>query len=393
MSHPRKTQTGLERFLNSPPALYRGARVGLICNPASVDSQLTHALDQFSICPHVHLAAGLGPQHGARGDKQDNMIESEDYFDPRLKIPIHSLYGAHRKPTPEMLSEIDVLFCDLSDVGARVYTFMNTTALAMQACAATGKRFVVLDRPNPINGVAIEGNVLDLQFRSFVGLFSIPMRHGLTMGELARLFNEEFKIGVDLHVIPMRGWKRTYWMDETGLPWAMPSPNMPTLDTATVYPGTVLIEGTNLSEGRGTTRPFELLGAPFIQPDVFASRLNTCHLPGVHFRPAHFEPAFDKWQNEPCGGVQIHVTDRCEFKPFFTGLAVLQAALDLYPKQFEWRQPPFEYERTRLPIDILLGSDQIRHQLMTGRDLQSIEATWQQGLESFRRVRERYLLY
>lgn len=367
--------------------------MGLICHPASVDTGFEHALDRFANCRHFRLTAGFGPQHGARGEKQDNMIESKDYQDPRLGIPIYSLYGAYRKPTSEMLAAVDILFCDLNDVGVRIYTFIYTMALAMQVCAEAGKRFVVLDRPNPIGGIGIEGNVLDPHFCSFVGLYPIPMRHGLTIGELARLFNQEFGIGAELDVIPMQGWNRDQWMDATGLPWVMPSPNMPTLDSATVYPGMVLIEGTMLSEGRGTTRPFEFVGAPYIDPDAFAGYLNGLHLPGVHFRPTYFQPTFQKWQGQLCGGVQVHVTNRKFLKPFLVGLAVLKAALELYPGQFQWRQPPYEYEHEKLPIDILLGTDQIRKRLEEGKDLSTIEASWQAELESFRATRGKYLLY
>lgn len=385
--------SGLQELLRAMPDSYRGARVGIICNPASVNLQYSHALDLLAACPHVRLTTGFGPQHGARQDKQDNMIESEDFRDPRLGIPIYSLYGTYRKPIPEMLADLDVLFCDLVDVGARIYTFMYTMALAMEACAEAGKRFVVLDRPNPIGGRDCEGNILDPGFRSFVGLYPIPMRHGMTLGELALLFNKEFGIGVELDVIQMKGWRREQWLDQTGLPWVMPSPNMPTLDTAAVYPGMVLIEGTMLSEGRGTTRPFEYVGAPYIDPCEFAAYLNELKLPGVHFRPVFFRPTFQKWQDQLCGGVQIHVLDRRAFQPFLAGLAVLKASLELYPGQFQWRQPPYEYEYEKMPIDILLGTDWIRKQLEAGRSLTEIQASWQEDLMRFNRTREGYLLY
>lgn len=390
---PKPCKSGLERFCESVPRAYRGTRVGLIANPASVDSQFVHALDRFAACPEFRLTAGFGPQHGARGDKQDNMIESEDFHDTRLGIPIHSLYGKQRKPTPEMLAGLDVLFCDLNDVGARPYTFLSTMILAMEACAEQGKRFVVLDRPNPIGGLEVEGNVLDSRFRSFIGLHPIPMRHGLTMGELAELINREFGVGADLEVIPMKNWTRDLWMEETTLPWLMPSPNMPTLETATVYPGMVLVEGTNLSEGRGTTRPFELIGAPFVEPHRFASYLNALGLPGVYFRPVWFRPTFDKWQNQLCGGVQVHVKDRSIFRPVRTGVAILKAALELWPRDLTWRLPPFEYECEKLPIDILAGTDELRRKLQEGAEIRMIEASWQPALEAFCELRARYLRY
>ena len=385
--------TGLEHLFLSFPDPYRDARVGVIANQASVNRRFQHAVDLFGQCRHFRLTAAFGPQHGARGDKQDNMIESDDFPDPRWGIPTYSLYSRRRKPTPEMLADLDILFCDLVDVGARIYTFLYTMALAMEACAECGKRFVVLDRPNPINGSMVEGNVLEPDFRSFVGLYPIPMRHGMTMGELARLFNEEFRMGVQLEVIPITGWKREQWYEETDLPWIMPSPNMPCVATAAVYPGTVLIEGTHLSEGRGTTQPFELIGAPYIDPYALTQRLEHYRLPGIHFRPCFFRPTFNKWADELCGGMQLHVTDRCAFKPFLTGLAILLACLQLYPKQFAWRQPPYEYEYVKLPIDILLGTDSIRKMLEEGSDLSSIEAGWQAGLREFLGKRSRYLLY
>jgi uncharacterized protein YbbC (DUF1343 family) len=386
-------RTGLEEFLDHEMPKYAGSRIGLVCHPASIDLEFRHALDRLAAARGVRLTAAFGPQHGARGEKQDNMVESGDYIDPVLRIPVYSLYGTHRQPTAEMLAEVDVLLCDLSDIGARVYTFITTMMLAMEACAELKKRFVVLDRPNPLGGMEIEGNVLDAAFSSFIGVFPLPMRHGLTLGELALLFNSESRIGADLEVIPMKGWKRPLWFDETGLPWIMPSPNIPTLETAIVYPGTVLMEGTNLSEGRGTTRPFEFIGAPFINPESFASSLNAQGLPGVYFRPVYFEPTFDKWQGLSCGGVQLHVTDRREFKPFRAGLTILRTTLEMFPGKFEWRQPPFEYEHQKLPIDILLGTDRIRRQLEAGETIASIESSWEEQLNTFRNTRNKYLLY
>ena len=385
--------TGLDRLFREFPREFRGMRAGLIANPASVDGALVHAVDRFAASPDIRLAAVFGPQHGARADRQDNMIESPDERDPRLGIPVYSLYGRHRKPTARMLRGLDVVFCDLFDIGARPYTFLWTMALTMEACAGQGTPFVVLDRPNPIGGTATEGNPLDPRFRSFVGLYAVPMRHGLTPGEMAGLLNAGFGIGAPLRVVEARGWKRELWWDGTGLPWIMPSPNMPSLDTATVYPGSVLVEGTNLSEGRGTTRPFELVGAPFIDADRFAARLNEARLPGVRFRPAWFRPVFDKWRGRLCGGTQIHVLGRAEFRPYLTGLALVAAARELYPKRFAWRRPPFEYEYRKLPFDILCGSGRIRGQLERGGPLEKVEAGWLLALERFRALRARYLLY
>lgn len=386
-------ETGLDRLFGDAIQPYRGMKAGLIANPASVDSNLIHAADRFAASRDIKLAALFGPQHGFKSDQQDNMIESDHETDPRLGLPVYSLYGEHRKPTRKMLEGLDVIFCDLFDVGSRAYTFMWTMALAMEACAETKVRFVVLDRPNPIGGLEVEGNLLDPEFKSFIGLYPLPMRHGLTAGELATLLNQEYGIGAKLDVIEVRGWNRDQWHDQTNLPWVMPSPNMATLDTATVYPGAVLVEGTNLSEGRGTTHPFELVGAPFIDPHRLADRLHAANLPAVRFRPTWFKPVFEKWKEKLCGGVQIHVLDRLRFRPYFTGLALLSAVRELYPKQFAWRQPPFEYEYKKMPIDILAGSAAIREAVERMMSLSESERGWQPGLDRFRAVRTRYLRY
>ena len=363
-----RCDSGLDFLLADVPARYRGARVGLIANPASVDAQLHHAADRFAACREIRLSALFGPQHGARAAEQDNMIESAHFVDSRLGVPVYSLYSEHRKPTSAMLADIDILFCDLVDVGCRAYTFMWTMLLAMEACAEAGRKFVVLDRPNPIGGVTLEGPTLESRFTSFIGLHPLPMRHGMTIGELALLFNAERRLGADLDVIPCRGWQRPQWAADTGLPWVMPSPNMPTPDTAAVYPGTVLIEGTNLSEGRGTTRPFEIVGAPYLDAHLFAGALNARSLPGVRFRPVWFTPVFEKWKDQLCGGAQVHVTNRVQFRPYLTGLAILATAVHQGGEQFAWRQPPFEYEHSKMPIDILAGTARVREQLEVSED-------------------------
>lgn len=386
-----KVVVGLEVLLAERIDLIRGQRIGLIVNPSSVDSELRHAIDLFHNRPEFGLVALFGPEHGARGDAQDQ-IEVEKYSDEATRLPVYSLYGETRVPTPEMLSGIDALVFDLQDVGARYYTFIYTMAYVMQAAARDGKRVVVLDRPNPIGGIAVEGNVLDPEYRSFVGLYPLAVRHGMTVGELALLFNREFQIGCRLDVVEMRGWRRRMWYDQTGLPWVPPSPNMPTLDTATVYPGMCLIEGTNLSEGRGTTRPFELAGAPGVSPHLLAEELERQHLPGVRFRPAYFRPTFHKWHGELCGGVQLHVTDRRRFKPYLTGIAVI-AAFRRHFKGFEWRRPPYECEYHKLPIDILCGTDKIRKMIEAEAPLESFEASWRPELEEFKKLRAGYLLY
>ena len=284
------------------------------------------------------------------------MVESDHYLDSVTGLPVHSLYGEVRKPTPAMLDGIDALIFDLQDVGTRVYTFIWTMALAMEACAEEGVRFVVLDRPNPIGGIALEGPLPRPGYESFVGLHPIPLRHGLTCGEMARWLKEERGIGCDLAVIPMRGWERDMLWPDTGLPWVMPSPNLPAPDSCLVYPGMVLLEGTNLSEGRGTTRPFEIFGAPWLDPEALTSRLVRACLPGVRFRPCHFEPTFQKHARRLCGGAQLHVADHHSFEPVRTAIEILVAARELAPRDFSWREPPYEYEETLPPIDILWGS-------------------------------------
>ena len=350
-----------------------GARVGMVVHPASVTSALAFGVDEVRRAG-FDVRALFGPQHGARGEKQDNMIESSDYADPATGLPVHSLYGDVRKPSPEMLAGLDALLFDLQDVGVRVYTFVWTMALAMEACAEAGVRFVVLDRPNPVGGVRREGPVLRAGFESFVGLHPVPLRHGLTCGELARWLNVERGIGCDLAVVPCGGWRRRLLWEDTGLPWVMPSPNLPTPASCDVYPGMVLLEGTNLSEGRGTTRPFELFGAPWLDPLALAGRLNAARLPGVVFRPCHFEPAFQKHAGALCGGAQLHVADPAAFQPVRTAVEVLRAARALAPADFAWRPPPYEYEETLPPIDILWGHDGLRLGLDAGAGADDILA-------------------
>jgi uncharacterized protein YbbC (DUF1343 family) len=382
---------GIEILLDSKRNLIRGARVGVVVHPASVLPDLQHTADALLACEDCHLVSLFGPQHGARGEKQDNMIESQFYQDPDTGLPVHSLYGETRCPTRDMMQNIDVLLFDLQDVGTRVYTFIYSMAYCMEACAEFGKRMIVLDRPNPINGRQVEGNLLNPDYRSFVGLYSIPMRHGMTTGELARLFNSE--LDCDLTVVPMEGWERGHWFDQTGLPWVQPSPNLPTLDSAAVYPGMVLVEGTCLSEGRGTTRPFELVGAPFIRGRHYAEALNALHLPGVWFRPAYFQPTFQKWAGRMCGGVQLHVKDREVFEPYLAGIAVIATAHTLYPESFQWRNPPYEYEEEKLPIQILTGGADIPDMILRGAPLEQLRQSWQKDVSGFLRRREKYLLY
>lgn len=340
------------------PTRLRGRRTGALLHAASVDSSLRPTLsllEDMDARGIVKLAALFGPQHGFETTTQDNMIEWRGYRHPRLGIPVHSLYGDHRKPTDEMLGGLEVLFIDLVDVGARYYTFIWTVLLCLEAAASRGITVVVADRPNPINGTDTEGRPQREDHLSFVGLHPLPVRHGKTIGELANLFRQERVPAADLVVLPVEGWNRAHYHDETGLPWVMPSPNMPAPDTAVVYPGMCLLEGTNLSEGRGTTRPFELFGAPWIHGHRLAKHLNDRKLPGVHFREAAFEPGFQKYAGQICRGAQLHVTDRHAFRPLRTGVEILRLVRDMYPENFAWKQPPYEYENEKLPIEILCG--------------------------------------
>ena len=347
----------LDRLAELWPGEFRGARLGALLHPASVSSDLRHAsqiLEQGN-GRDWRMAALFGPQHGYLGQTQDNMVEWQSYQDPRLRLPVYSLYGETREPTPEMLQGLDLLLIDLQDVGTRYYTFIWTMFLSLRACEKMGLPVIVLDRPNPLNGLTTEGPLSDPNYRSFVGLHPLPVRHGLTIGELAERFRAEVFPKLRLIVLPMENWERAMWFDETGLAWVMPSPNMPTLETATVYPGMCLLEGTNISEGRGTTRPFEIFGAPFIDPEALARELNGQRLPGVYFRPMWFQPGFQKFAGELCGGAQLHLLDRNRFRPFATGLTVIQTIRRLYANFFVWKQPPYEYEYRRLPIEVLLG--------------------------------------
>jgi len=382
---------GSERLLAS--GLLTGWRVGVVSNPASVDGAFHHIVDRLAAAPGVTLAALFGPQHGFHADVQDNMVETAHARHPRLGVPIHSLYSDTREPTAEMLDGLDLLVVDLQDVGTRVYTYIYTLANCLRAARRCGLPVVVCDRPNPIGGEAVEGPVLDPAFASFVGQFPIPLRHGMTIGELARLFNDRFGIGADLRVMPLDGWSRAMYHDDAGAPWVIPSPNLPTLDSALVYPGMVLLEGTLLSEGRGTTRPFELAGAPGIEPEGLAGSLNALGLPGVHFRPATFEPTFQKHAGRPCGGCQIHVTDRRAFRPVLAGVAVIAACREALGDRFGWREPPYEYEHDRMPIDILAGTAKLRRDVEAGRTATDIAAGWNAGVEAFETIRRDFLLY
>jgi len=383
VGNPHKFQLGVEALLSDHKDLIAGKKVGLITNPTGVDQKLNSIVDLLQNDPDVELTALYGPEHGVRGDAQaGSYIKS--YIDEPTGLPVYSLYGSTRKPTAEMLADIDVLLFDIQDVGTRFYTYIYTMAYAMEAAKENDIPFIVLDRPNPLGGEKVEGPVLDEEYKSFVGNYPIPLRHGMTVGELAKLFNEEFKIGADLTVVEMSGWDRDMYYDETPLEFVAPSPNMPTLDTALVYPGAALIEGTtNISEGRGTTQPFELLGAPFINSTEFAATLNELNLPGVTFRAASFTPSFSKNAGKLTHGVQIHITDRDAYQPVETGLHIVKTMNDMYPEDVQFRSF----------FNNLIGNGWVLEAIQNGQSVEEIQAQWQEGLDEFKQVRAEYLIY
>lgn len=389
MKRPR-VFTGLDQFLGAAGRPWKKKRLGLIAHGASVTRRLEHATTALRRVG-FRLTALFAPEHGLSADRQDQ-APVQGVRDRKTGLPVFSLYGKTLSPTPAMLEHLDALVFDLQDIGVRYYTFIWTMALAMKACADAGKPFIVLDRPNPLGGEKMEGNMPDPRFASFVGLLPIPVLHGMTAGELARYFNSTQAWGADLRVIPLAGWKRSMRFDQTGLPWVMPSPNMPTLDTATVYGGMCLLEATNISEGRGTTRPFEIVGAPYINGDDLAAAMNKKRLSGVVFRPVQFRPTFNKWVGQLCGGVQLHVTHSGQFNSFLTGLLLIQTVRNLFPR-FRWTPPPYEYETIKKPIDILCGTDRIRRTLETGGDPRSMEKIWRVDRRAFDSKTRPHLLY
>lgn len=369
-----KVYTGLDQIAAGRTRELKGLRIGLVAHPASVDRRFRHAAEILRKTRGVRLAALFGVQHGWFGEAQDNMIEG---VTPKR---VYSLYGKVREPTDEMLEGLDAVVVDLQDVGTRVYTFIQTLYLVMRACARFGKKVVVLDRPNPIGG-AVEGPTLDCDYASFVGLTSIAMRHGTTIGELAVRYQKN--LGGEISVIRMKNWRRDMYFEETGLPWVIPSPNMPAVDTAVVYPGTVLLEGTSISEGRGTTRPFEIAGAPDVPVEKLAAELNRYKIPGAFFRPLHFRPTFNKHAGKLCGGIQIHVTNRRAYRAVLAGAAVLKA-FRKFDRAFKWKNPPYEYETRKMPIDILAGTDRLRRMVDGGARLTDFQEWFEEDAKKFR---------
>lgn len=383
-------QIGLETLLHDQRAVVAGQRVGVIACAASVDSRLDSSVARLFNQPGIHLTALYGAEHGLRGEAQAGQHVTT-YEDAVTGLPVHSLYGATVRPTPDMLADVDTLLYDLQDGGLRFYTFLSTLAVVMQAAAENGKRVLVLDRPAPLTGAVVEGGMLHPDYTSFVGIYPLPIRYGMTAGEIAQYMNDVHGIGCDLTVIPMRGWSRAMWHDETGMPFVPPSPNIPTLSALTAYTGTCLIEGTNLSEGRGTTRPFEYLGAPYIDAPAFADALNRLERPGVRFRPVYFVPTFSKYSGEVCAGVHLYITDRATYEPVATALHLIATARRLYPDHFAWREP--WSEGARRPIDLLTGGDLVRQHFNADGSVEALLDQWKEGLDTFEQTRSRYLLY
>lgn len=384
---------GLDVACTSPPDVLRTARTfGLLCNQGSVDRQFRHAAEVLDRRFPGRLKALFSPQHGLWSNAQDNMIETGHGRHPRLDVPVHSLYSETRKPSQQMLDGLDLLVVDLQDVGTRVYTYVWTLTYCLEACAQKGIPVLVLDRPNPLGGDVAEGQALDVRWQSFVGRAPLPMRHGLTIAELARCCNDWMGLSADVRTLPMQGWRRHLAWADVGRAWVPPSPNLGRAEGAVVYPGQVLLEGTNLSEGRGTTTPFEQFGAPFVDPWQLLALVAAHDVRGVALRPVHFEPTFQKWQGQTCGGLFLHPTDAAAFRSYRTTLLLLRAVRELWPQQFSWRQPPYEYEPTLLPIDILAGGPAVREFVDGERPLAQLDVLAAAPADWWQRVR-RFLLY
>jgi uncharacterized protein YbbC (DUF1343 family) len=384
---------GLDVFRDESWKRLKGQRLGLLSNQASLDSRLRHAKHVIAELLPGRLTALFGPQHGHAGAEQDNMIETDHAYDPDLGVPIFSLYSETREPLDDMLTSIDTLIIDLQDVGTRVYTFSTTVLNCLKAGARLGKKILILDRPNPVGGEIIEGALLRQEYYSFVGPFALPMRHGLTMAETAKVFRSVFGLECSLETVAMGGWERRMFWQDTGLRWVTPSPNMPLPETAQVYPGQVIWEGTNLSEGRGTTRPFEIFGAPFLDTKAVSRALHPDALSGCLLQEVSFRPMFHKWRDETCKGYMIHITDLPAFRPYFTSLALLKAVMDIHPDRFRWRPPPYEYELDRMPIDLILGDKGLREELEQGKDPAALREKWEQEVLQFAEWRKPFLMY
>ena len=367
--------------------LFEGKRLGIIANHTAYDSNGRFIVDVFRGMTGVMVAALFSPEHGLWGTAPDGE-EIDGQTDTVYNLPVYSLYGKTLKPTSDMLRNIDVLVFDIQDIGARFYTYIYTMSLAMEAAAENGKTFIVLDRPNPINGVSVQGNILEPAMASFVGLYPIPVRHGMTAGELAKMFNGQGwlagRVKAELVVVPMDSWRRRVWYDQTGLRFIKPSPNMPDLETAAVYPGLCLLEGTNVSEGRGTAMPFRQFGAPWMDSKLLAERLNSLDLPAMRFEPVRFTPTSSKYQGLECHGVRVLVTDRDRLEPYFSGVRIVNEIRRMYPGHFKWKVAHF---------DRLCGTSKIRNAITSNSSLDVLQNEWRNELESFLKIRAGYLIY
>lgn len=385
-----KIRLGNEVLLKENMGLIRDKKIGLVTNQTGLTSNLSNLVDILLSHSEINLVALFGPEHGYRGDVQDG-IEVESYIDKKTNLPVYSLFGDTKSPTSAALKDIEIMLFDIQDIGVRYFTYIYTMANTIESAGKVGLPFVVLDRPNPLGGIKVEGNIVEEDFNSFVGNYALPIRHGMTIGELATYFNEEFRMGVDLRVIKMKNWQREMYYDETSLIWVSPSPNISTLDTAFIYPGTCLVEGTNISEGRGTVKPFEMIGAAWIDGIELSRELNSRKLPGVLFRPVYFSPLMSKYKDKKCEGVQFHTTDREAFLPVLSELTLLEVIIELYPDGFEWRE--LSSSEHHFFFDLLCGTDKIRKGLVKGQKAEDIVKSWEDELLNFKGKRERYLLY
>ncbi len=383
--------SGLEMVLDDA-LRYRGRSAALLCNQTSVTRSLEYSWNALRMMG-IQLKRIFSPEHGLFAVEQDQKPVQEKRIGD---IEIISLYGDEMNslfPASDALRDIDLIFIDVQDIGARYYTYLNTMAYVLQAISGRDIECVVLDRPNPIDGIQFEGSCLEKEFHSFVGVFDLPVRHGLTCGEIALMYHKQENIDCALTIVSMKNWTRDMYYDATGLPWIPPSPNMPTLDTALVYPGMCLLEGTNLSEGRGTATPFQMIGAPFIEKNEFAERLNAMRLPGVYFRPVDFRPTFNKFAGEICGGVFIHVLQRSSFRPFLTGVLVMKAAIELYGDCVQFTRGVYEFNDAHPAFDLLCGTNRIREALVLKRSLEEIQSLWVDDETQWEAARKAWWMY
>lgn len=386
-------KTGLDVVRESPERLKKYGAFGLLYNQASISSSMILAPEALNSIAPGRLKVLFGPQHGVGLTEQDNMIETSHQIHEKFNLPVYSLYESSRRPSQEMLKDVEAVLIDIQDVGTRVYTFATTALYLMEACADSGKPVIVLDRPNPVNGRDVQGNVLNPEYSSFVGPHPIPMRHGMTMGELMSYYNGKYQLGCDLDVVRMECWERGEYFDETGLVWAMPSPNMPTVETAVVYPGQVLLEGVKISEGRGTTRPFEIFGAPYFEPDRILRNLETDCLEGAFLREINFRPTFNKFANQTCKGFQLHVTNREKFRPYSASLAIIASIAMTHIDDFGLFEGPYEYVFDKRPIDVIAGDRSVVDAVLSGTPVVELEESWNAGLTEFVKDRSEFLLY